>query len=138
MYASGQGVPRDYVEAAKWYRLAADQGDALAETNLGLMYNFGDGVPQDYAEAVKWYRLGANHGDALAQTDLGLMYAEGQGVAQDFVQAEEWFTLAASRIPATEKEARAFAIKNRDALAAKMTPGQLAKAAKLAQEWKPK
>ena len=121
-----------------WYRLAANQGDAFAQTNLALMYNFGDGVSQDYAEAMKWYRLAANQGDAFAQTNLALMYAEGQGVPQDFVQAEAWFTLAASIIPTTQKEARDFAVKNRDALAAKMKPEQLAEASKLAQEWKPK
>ena len=38
MYARGQGVPQDYAEAVKWYRLAADQGDARAQNNLGVMY----------------------------------------------------------------------------------------------------
>jgi uncharacterized protein len=138
MYANGLGVPQDFAEAVKWYRLAADQGDAFAQTNLGLMYNTGEGVPQDYGEAVKWYRLAADQGDASAQTDLAFMYAEGQGVPQDLVQAQEWFTLAATRFPATENGARDIAVKNRDALAAKMTPVQVAEAAKLAREWKPK
>ena len=52
MYANGQGVPQDYAEAVKWFRLAADQGDATAQFNLGIMYAKGQGVPQDYAEAV--------------------------------------------------------------------------------------
>ena len=38
MYANGQGVPQDYAEAVKWYRLAADQGDADAQSYLGVMY----------------------------------------------------------------------------------------------------
>src|SRR5262249_1677074 len=51
LYATGQGVPRDYIEAAKWYRLAADQGYAAAQYNLGAVYEGGQGVPQDYVEA---------------------------------------------------------------------------------------
>ena len=58
----------------KWYRLAADQGNAIAQCNLGVMYDKGRGVPQDYAEAVKWYRLAAEQGHADAQFKLGIMY----------------------------------------------------------------
>ena len=60
--SNGQGVPQDYAEAVKWYRKAADQGYAAAQTNLGLMYAHGQGVPQDYVEAVKWYRKAADQG----------------------------------------------------------------------------
>jgi len=45
---------KDYKEAVKLYRLSAEQGDAEAQYNLGLMYDEGQGVPQDYKEAVKW------------------------------------------------------------------------------------
>ncbi len=47
MYYSGQSIPQDYPEAAKWYRLAAAQGDNLAQFNLGYMYDKGQGVAQD-------------------------------------------------------------------------------------------
>ena len=47
----------NFVEAAKWFRKAADQGIALAQANLGLCYEKGEGVPRDIAEAMKWYRL---------------------------------------------------------------------------------
>ncbi len=67
MYDNGQGVPQDYAEAVKWYRMAAEQGDAKAQSNLGFMYDNGQGVPQDYAEAAKWFRLAAEQGDADAQ-----------------------------------------------------------------------
>ena len=70
MYDNGQGVPQDYAEAVKWYRLAAEQGDVAAQYNLGIMYDNGDGVPQDYKEAVKWYRLAAEQGDAMLNTIL--------------------------------------------------------------------
>ena len=47
-------IASDYAEAAKWYRLAADQGDASAQLNLGVSYDNGQGVPQDYSEAINW------------------------------------------------------------------------------------
>jgi TPR repeat protein len=53
-YAKGRGVPQDDAEAVKWYRKAAEQGDANAQYNLGQGYGDGQGVPQDHAEAVKW------------------------------------------------------------------------------------
>jgi len=69
-YYNGEGVPQDYAQAMKWYRLAADQGVAEAQYNLGLMYYNGRGVPQDDAQAMKWYRLAAEQGDAEAEYNL--------------------------------------------------------------------
>src|SRR5579864_65474 len=54
MYYSGRGVPRDYAEAAKWFRKAAEQGNAHAERQLAQMYATGVGVPRDKAEFEKW------------------------------------------------------------------------------------
>ena len=135
MYDNGQGVPQDYAAAVSWYRKAADQGDADAQYNLGVMYDNGQGVPQDYAAAVSWYRKAADQGYADAQYNLGVMYDNGQGVPQDYVQAHMWFNLAAAT---SRKRGRDKAVKNRDRVAAKMTPAQIAEAQKLAREWKPK
>jgi TPR repeat protein len=71
MYANGQGVGQDYQEVLKWYRLAADQGNADARNSLGWMYDSAQGVARDYQEAVKWYRLAAHQGNADAQNTLG-------------------------------------------------------------------
>jgi TPR repeat protein len=98
------------------------------------MYYKGNGVPQDYVEAVKWFRLAAAHGNAEAQSNLGVMYYKGNGVPQDYVQAYKWFSLAAATY--TEKQARDEAAKNRDSVAARMTPAQIAEAQKRAREWK--
>ena len=54
---------QDYKTAYKFWLPLAEQGNAKAQFNLGLMYNNGQGVPQDYKEAVKWYRLSAEQGD---------------------------------------------------------------------------
>ena len=59
MYGNGEGVPEDDVEAVRWYRLAAEQGHASAELNLGLSYEYGTGVPQDYVQAYMWYDISA-------------------------------------------------------------------------------
>ncbi len=136
MYQKGQGVPQDYAEAMKWFLKAAEQGDAGAQFNLGFMYAKGQGVPQDYAEAIKWYQKAAEQGDASAQNNLGVMYKYGWGVPQDYVQAHTWYNLAASHWPPGSN--RDMAVKNRDIVAAKMTPAQVAEAQRLAREWKPK
>ncbi|WP_032501022.1 tetratricopeptide repeat protein, partial [Vibrio tasmaniensis] len=70
----GRGVSQDYEEAVSWYRKAAEQGYARAQTNLGWMYDEGRGVSQDYEESVSWYRKAAEQGYARAQTNLGWMY----------------------------------------------------------------
>ena len=74
MYSSGDGIPKDKVEAAKWYLKAAEQGDASAQMNLGYLYSSGDGIPKDETEGEKWYRKSAEQGNANAQYSLGLMY----------------------------------------------------------------
>ena len=59
------------------------------------------------------------------------MYANGQGVPQNHVQAHKWFNMAGA---GGVEDGR----KNRDIVATKMTPAQIAEAQRLALEWKPK
>ena len=66
-----EGVPQDDAEAVRWYRLAAEQGHAYAQYNLGVMYDTGEGVPQDDAEAVRWYRLGCGTGACDRAAKIG-------------------------------------------------------------------
>ena len=125
-----------YATALREWRPLAEQGDAKAQHNLGVMYRKGRGVPQDDAEAVKWYSKAAEQGDAFAQFNLAFMYKNGQGVPQDYAQAHMWYNLAASRLPPGKD--RNKAVRNRDILAAEMTPAQISEAQKLAREWEPK
>ena len=97
MYERGLGVSQDYAEALRWYRKAADQGDADAEYNLGTMYRLGTGVSQDYVEAVKWYRMASNQDNANGQYGLGYMYYNGEGVQQDFALAARLYSQAADQ-----------------------------------------
>ena len=58
MYWSGEGVPRDHKEAAKWYLRAAEKGYARAQNDIGFMYGFGEGNPPiDNVQAYKWLSL---------------------------------------------------------------------------------
>jgi TPR repeat protein len=135
IYEHGQGVPQDFVQAVIWYGEAAYQADPDAQSNLGTMYANGWGVEQDYAQAVVMYRQAGERGNAGAQSNLGLMYEHGQGVPQDYVSAHMWLNLAAAS-RATDSAARDQAAKERDMLAAKMTPAQIAEAQHLASEWR--
>jgi len=96
-YYGRNGKEKDYAEAVKWYRKAAEQGDADGQCNLGVMYENGYGVTQDYAEAVKWYRKAAEQGYARAQCSLGVMYQSGNGVTWDNEEALKWYRKAAEQ-----------------------------------------
>jgi hypothetical protein len=127
MHRNGFGVPQNYKIAVKWYTIAAKQGNALAQFNLGVVYGDGEGVQQNNRTAVKWYRLAANQGDSSAQTNLGAMYAFGTGVLKDYVEAYKWGNLAAAN--GNKKGA-----KLRDFVEKKMTPTQIETAQRLARE----
>ena len=90
-------IPLPGLEAITKYRKAAEQGNASAQYNLGLMYEQGHGVAQDNKEAIAWYRKAAEQGDARAQYNLGIMYVNGHGVAQDYKQASVWYRKAAEQ-----------------------------------------
>ena len=124
--------------AAAWYLKAADQGDTAAQVKLGIFYGTGQGVPRDPAAAASWFRKAADQGEAAGQYNLGIMSASGKGVPLDYVQAHKWFNLASLRYAASDKESREDAVRDREIVAAKMTPAQIAEAQKLAREWKPK
>jgi uncharacterized protein len=135
-------------EAVKWYRLAADQGNAEAQFKLAELHYGGLGVPKDYDEGDKWLRLSADHGWAEAQVALGNFYEHGAIGPKNFVQAHMWFNLAVSSASTVSRQSpslqqrQAESVKRqaegaRDRLANHMTPAQLAEAYRLAREWKP-
>ena len=117
----------DFATALREWRPLAEQGDAGAQYNLGVMYRQGQGVPQDYKTAVKWYTLAAEQAIANAQFNLGVMYNNGQGVPQDYIRAHMWWNLAAS-------SGYKDAVSGRDAVSKRMTPADISTAQKLARE----
>jgi uncharacterized protein len=80
----------DIETANKWLRLAAEQGYAEAQFNLGRMTFAGP-------TTLKWYRLAAEQGHIEAQYNLGFLYAKGHGVPQDYKEAVKWFRLSADQ-----------------------------------------
>ena len=78
-------------------RERAEQGDAVAQADLGRRYYAGEGVPQDDAEAARWTRLAAEQGHAPAQYSLGLLYFRGRGVTGDDAAAARWYRSAAEQ-----------------------------------------
>ena len=131
-YANGLRVPKDDVEATRWFRMAAEQGNMFAQNVLGTHYARGIGVSEDDAEAVQWYLLAAEQGHLGAQEFLGAKYWIGKGVPQDYVQSHMWLNLAASRLTGEDLEK---AVEARDSVAQMMTPAQIAEAQRLAREW---
>jgi len=121
----------DYATALREWRPLAEQGDARAQFDLGLLYENGDGVPRDYAKAHQWYEKSAAQGGAKAQFYLGMQCAFGEGGPLDLVQAHMWYSLAAGN-------GHAAATVYRNDLARQMTPAQIAEAQKRAREWKSK
>jgi TPR repeat protein len=70
MYRRGEGVPRDLVQARRWYEAAAAQGFDEAQYQLGVVWETGNGVPSDLMEARQWYARAARAGHARAQEAL--------------------------------------------------------------------
>ena len=114
-------------EAAKWYRLAAEQGHRGAQTMLGNFYESGRGVTLDYAEAAKYYRMDAEDGNRRRQHSLGALYASGNGVPQDDILAYKWLYLSAEQ-GYTDRI-------NYRSIAERMTAADISEAEAMAREW---
>jgi len=92
--AEAPPLPPGASEKVKLYHFAANNGDALAQYNLGVLLAIGSGVTQDKAEAARWYSKAANQGNAAAQRVLGSCYASGSGIVQDKAEAVRWYRKA--------------------------------------------
>ena len=66
-YFNGEGVEQDYAEAAKWWRLAAEQRSARAQLNLGLMYRIGQGTIRDLVYSHMWFNIASSLGFSAAE-----------------------------------------------------------------------
>ena len=83
-------LKHNYQEAFKWYKKAAELGDAVAMGWLGLMYSEGKGTLRDDKEAFKWFKKAAELGNAKAMGMLGGMYFRGAGTLKDYKEAFKW------------------------------------------------
>ncbi|MGA2402736.1 MAG: tetratricopeptide repeat protein [Syntrophobacteraceae bacterium] len=157
----------DYLKAYEEFKVLAEQGNADAQWNLGVMFANGQGVQKDYVEAVKWTGKAAEQGVADAQYNLGVMYYNGTGVPQDYTEAVKWFRRAAEQGVAEAQydlgvmyyngtgmpedfvqahvcfnlaaaQGNEEAVAGRDSVARRMTASQIAEAQRIAEGWKPK
>jgi TPR repeat protein len=96
MYRMGSGVKQDDAQAMHWYRKAADQGNALGQYNVGLIYERSRSL-HDYKQSALWYNKAAEQGVADAQLNLGMFYSTGNGVPVDAARALQLFQMAANQ-----------------------------------------
>jgi uncharacterized protein len=143
-FFNGNGVTRNVVEGAEWLHKAAQQGHVPAQCDLGVMYQKGVGVEQSYKDSLKWYHAAAEQGDTVAQHNLGSLNAKGfrpnglgwfnrtgfafMKATQDFVEAYKWFSLAGAG-------GHQCSLTDRNIIKRRMTPGQIAKAEELVEEF---
>ena len=88
---------QDYVQAATWFSMAAEQGHALSQYSLGHLYDDGLGVKKDKKRAASWYYKAAIQGDKESQYRLGKMYLAGEGVKQSNMLAVRYLRAAAAQ-----------------------------------------
>ena len=72
-YATGQEVKQDYVEAIRWFTLAAEQGHIVSQATLGAYYWAGRGVPPDLEKAYYWSILAQNGGDQASKYRVAVL-----------------------------------------------------------------
>ncbi len=98
VYSLGLGVPPDWREAVRWYRLAAAQREPSSMTSLGFAYQTGQGVPPDSAVRLSWYAEAARLGDPEAQYRVGQIVDHGEhGETVDLKAARAWYEKAAAQ-----------------------------------------
>jgi uncharacterized protein len=96
MLLTGCRTQCDFSRAARWFRAAAEQGNAPAQHALAILDSKGLGVPLDRNEAARWERLAAQQGYSNAETGLAHFYETGEGVPLDYVSAYEWYSRASA------------------------------------------
>ncbi|MFN0204157.1 MAG: tetratricopeptide repeat protein [Bacteroidia bacterium] len=105
MYSGGLGVKQDAYEAIKWFRKAAEGGNAMGQYHLGTMYEVGRTVPPNSSLAASWYEKAANQDFDEAQWKLGFFYEYGIGVGRSNTDALRYYRLAAAKGNVKAKEA---------------------------------
>lgn len=166
-YYDGFGVKRDFQEAARWFRLAAEQDHPEALEHLAECYYWGRGVPKDGHLAIEWHTKAAKQGHVPSMFSIIHMYEYGRGVPQDYEKSFMYLTYLAERgdrsaqyvlghkyhigrgVPVDMHQAyiwlnlaagagRDDAADERGELEESMTLEQILKAQKVCREWKPK
>ncbi len=67
MYYNGEYVLKSYKKAFEWYKKSAEQGDASAQFNIGIMYYYGDGITLDEKKSAYWMKKAYENGSEKAK-----------------------------------------------------------------------
>jgi uncharacterized protein len=118
----------DYPKAFNLFKPLAENGNALAQFQVGMMIEQGQGADVDLEQAYRWYMKAAEQGVADAYFALGQLYARGLSVAQDPVKAYAWFDLAV-------RDGHAVAGDWLNMQADKLAGDQIVAAQRLAESW---
>jgi TPR repeat protein len=85
------------VQAAQWFRRAADNGDLAGEVEFAIRLFLGDGVTKDEARAGRYFLHAARRGNAIAQNRIARLYLAGRGMPKNLVEAAAWNLAAAAQ-----------------------------------------
>ncbi|MBR4742422.1 MAG: sel1 repeat family protein [Desulfovibrio sp.] len=93
---AGEAYKRgDYARALKMWEKMAENNDAQAMNNLGILYDRGLGVPVDVGRALHWFALSAKGNNPEGMSNYGWMLEQGRGIEQNFSEAARWYDKAA-------------------------------------------
>lgn len=82
----------------QWYKKSANQGNSVAQNEVGKCYRYSLGVPQDYKEVMVWFQNSVdNDENAIAQFNIGNMYYYGLGVKKDYCLSLDYYTKSAEQ-----------------------------------------
>jgi TPR repeat protein len=95
VYFNGVHLKRSYIEAAKWYEVAAKSFNHEAIFALATMHEEGRGVATDYTKALELYKQAALLGNAAAMYQAGYMNEMGKGCEVNYCEAVMWYEKAA-------------------------------------------
>jgi TPR repeat protein/Tfp pilus assembly protein PilF len=82
-------ITKDLTESFKWYRLAAEQGNAAAQHHVGVMYAEGEGVAKDLKKSMKWIQRSAKQGDEDAKKSVAALKTRGMFLERVPLEADD-------------------------------------------------
>jgi len=131
---NGRVVPIDRAQAVIDARAAAEAGRTVAQFILGVALLTGEGGSKNLPEAATWFRRAADRGHPQAAHNLGAMLTSGNGLAVNLPEGYFWLSVGAERAPANLKAAY---LRDRDGIATRLSPSELAQARARLAAWKP-
>ena len=97
IYAAAGSLPPNYLEAARWYEIAAQNGDKQSAGLLARLYlQGGNGLRTDRDAAAQWFCRAAEQGDQAAWAELAALVMSGAGDAAVKIRVRQWYEAVAT------------------------------------------